>query len=304
MTQDLREPDLEGRVIVITGANSGLGLATARNLAGRGAHVVMACRDPRRADAAVTQVRDEFPSATLSAMQLDLASLASISRFVKELRDAHAQVDVLINNAGVMGGPRRETADGFELQLGTNFLGHFALTAGLMGALERADRARVVTLGSLSHQVARLDFDDLMAQRRYSSWLTYARSKVATLLFSFELERRLRASGRRTISVAAHPGYAATEILRAGTKSSVLGALVLGSGNSMLAQSAEQGALPTLYAATAFDVKGGEYFGPDGWFELRGRPRRVTAAAHARNESDAKRLWDAALMMTGARWFE
>jgi NAD(P)-dependent dehydrogenase (short-subunit alcohol dehydrogenase family) len=228
-----------------------------------------------------------------------------VRAFAAEVVTAHPKLDVLINNAGIMAIPRRLTADGFETQLGTNHLGHFALTAALLPALEAASAPRVVNVASTAHRPARMNFEDLMGERRYSAWGAYGQSKLANLLFTFELERRLRAQGKKTIAVAAHPGYSATNLMHVGPTmtGSGFGQFIMKLGGAVLAQSPAQGALPTLYAAAAPDVKGGEYFGPDGWLELRGMPTRVPCSARARSEEDAKRLWETSTQLTAARWF-
>lgn len=209
-TQDM--PDQSGRVVVVTGANSGLGLEATKALAARGATVVMACRDPARAQGAATAVREAVPGAHLEVMALDLASLTSVAAFAGEVTAKHRAIDVLMNNAGVMALPRALTPDGFELQLGTNHLGHFALTLRLLPALEAAAAPRVVTVASTAHRMGRIDFDDLMGERRYKPWPAYGQAKLANLLFAYELERRLRAAGHKALSVAAHPGYSATNL--------------------------------------------------------------------------------------------
>jgi NAD(P)-dependent dehydrogenase (short-subunit alcohol dehydrogenase family) len=297
-------PELAGRSAVVTGANSGLGLETARALARRGAHVVLACRDLDKARAAVDSIERERPAGRVEARALDLASLASVRAFAEACAAAHSALELLVNNAGVMAIPRRRTADGFEMQLGTNHLGHFALTGLLLPCLLAAPGARVVSVSSTVHRIGRIDFDDLQGERRYGAWRAYAQSKLANLLFAFELQRRLSAAKVDAISAAAHPGYAATELQFVGPrlKGSSLGASVMAFGNRLFAQDAAMGALPTLYAATAPDVRGGDYFGPDGLAEMRGHPRRVGASRRARDAEAAARLWEASEQLTGVRW--
>ena len=276
-------PDQRGRRIVVTGANSGLGEVTARRLAAAGASVVLACRNTGKGEAAAARM-----SGDVTVRRLDLSDLASVAEFA----DATGEVDVLVNNAGVMAVPFGRTADGFELQMGTNFLGHFALTGRLRPKL----RDRVVTVSSPAHRMGRLDLDDLNWERRgYRRWPAYAQSKLADLMFAFELDRRLRAAGSRVRSVAAHPGYAATEIGRGGGLEQRLIAV----GNRVLAQSAEAGARPMLYAATMPDVLGGDYWGPDRLGEMRGHPKRVTGSARARDPHLAAQLWERAAQLTG-----
>lgn len=294
-------PDLAGRTFVVTGANSGVGLETARALAEKNATVVMACRSLERGEHAVESIREGCPTARVEVMALDLASLASIRSFAAALRAKHPVIDVLVNNAGVMALPRSLTADGFELQLGTNHLGHFALTMLLLPALERAPAPRVVTVASAAHRWGKIRFDDLMGEKSYASWLAYGQAKLANLLFHYELERRLRAAGRKTIAAAAHPGYAATNLQGVGPRmtGSKFGGWLMNAGNRILAQSAAHGAWPSLYAATMPDVQGGEYFGPSHLFELRGSPKRVNSNRRSKNEADAKRLWEVSEQLTG-----
>src|SRR4051812_14939406 len=278
-------PDQAGRTVLVTGANSGLGEVTARELAARGATVVLACRDLAKGDAAAARM-----AGAVSVRRLDLADLDSVRRFA----DATGPVEVLVNNAGVMAPPRQRTVDGFELQFGTNFLGHFALTALLLPRIGD----RVVTVSSPAHRIGRIRLDDLnWERRRYRRWAAYGQSKLADLLFAFELDRRLSAAGSGVRSVAAHPGYAATDLQLHGAG---LEQRVMRLGNRLLAQSAELGALPILYAASMPDVRGGDYWGPDGLGEMRGHPKRVAGSARARDVELAGRLWDRAAALTGA----
>ncbi len=297
-------PSLEGQLWVVTGANSGLGLETVKGLAAKGAAVVMACRDPQRAEAAADEVRRIAPSAKLELESLDLASLKSIEAFAARLAKQHPVVDGLINNAGIMAIPRRTTADGFEMQLGTNHLGHYALTLRLLPLLEAAKAPRVINVASTAHRMGTMNFDDLMGEKSYAAWGAYGQSKLANLLFTFELNRKLSAAGRRTIAAAAHPGYAATNLQGVGAKmtGSKVSAWFMNVGNSIMAQTAEMGALPTLYAATVSDVKGGEYFGPDGFMELKGHPRRCDSNAKSKDLVAAQKLWDASEKLTGVRF--
>ena len=297
-------PDQSGRTIVVTGANSGIGLEAARALAAAGAHVVLACRDPGRAGAAQSAVRESAPGASCEALPLDLASLASVRDFAKGFADRHARLDVLVNNAGVMAIPRRTTADGFEMQLGTNHLGHFALTGLLLPRLLDTPRSRVVNVSSSAHRPGRIHFEDLQLERGYAKWKAYAQSKLANLLFTFELDRRLRKAGASVISVAAHPGYAATNLQTVGAKmeGSKLSERIFEFGNRLFAQSAAMGALPTLYGATAPGVQGGDYFGPDRFFESWGHPKKVGSTARSKDTADAARLWEISEQLTGVRF--
>ncbi len=293
-------PDQAGRLAVVTGANSGLGLITARELARAGATVVLACRDTGRGEHALSQIRAAAPGADVSVGALDLADLGSVRAFAERFAAEHDRLDLLINNAGVMAPPRRLTADGFESQLGTNHLGHFALTGLLLGRLLAAPQPRVVTLSSGAHRIGRINFDDLQGERRYNNWRAYGQSKLANLMFCFELDRRATAAGTPLLSIAAHPGYAATNLQFAGPRFHERAIMVI--TNRVFAQSAEMGALPTLYAATAADLPGGSFVGPDGFMEQRGHPHLVTAAGKAYDQDAWRRLWDVSEELTCVRW--
>jgi NAD(P)-dependent dehydrogenase (short-subunit alcohol dehydrogenase family) len=297
-------PDLTGRTIIVTGANSGLGLEAARALAGRGAHVVLACRSAERAEAARGSILASHPKASVEVASLDLANLSSVRVFGAAFAARHARLDVLCNNAGVMALPRRETVDGFEMQIGTNHLGHFALTGLLLPLLLRTPGSRVVTQSSGMHRIGRIAFDDLHGSTRYGRWSAYGQSKLANLLFAYELHRRLASLGAGTISVACHPGYAATELQFAGARmeNSPLMERIFALGNRLLAQDAASGALPMLYAATVPDVRGGEYFGPDGLGEMWGSPKRVVSNARSRDVMVASRLWALSEDLTRIRY--
>jgi NAD(P)-dependent dehydrogenase (short-subunit alcohol dehydrogenase family) len=293
-------PDQSGRTAIVTGANSGLGLVTARELARHGARVVLACRNTQKGQAAQQDCQGAAPGAPLELEELDLASLDSVREFAERFRTAHDGLDLLINNAGVMASPRRSTADGFELQFGTNHLGHFALTGLLIGEMEGREDARVVTLSSGAHRIGRIAFDNLGGDRRYFRWRAYGQSKLANLMFALELDRRLRAAGSTVKSLAAHPGYAATNLQFAGPPG--LDAAVMKVSNKVIAQSDEMGALPTLYAATEPGLEGGTFCGPDGFLEQRGHPKRVAPSGAARDQDVARRLWEVSEEMTGVRF--
>jgi len=297
-------PDQSGRTIVVTGANSGIGLEAAKALAGAGAHVVLACRDPERAEEALGAVRAAHREVSAEILPLDLASLASVRDFAKTFADRHERLDVLVNNAGVMAIPRRTTADGFEMQLGTNHLGHFALTGLLVERLLATPGSRVVNVSSTAHKMGRMDFDDLQGEKRYSRWGAYGQSKLANLLFTYELERRLDAADRDTLCAACHPGWAATNLQFQGARmdGSTLMERLADLGNRLFSQDAAMGSLPTLYAATAPDVEGGDYIGPNRMFETWGHPTRVGTSARARDEHDATRLWELSEELTGVRF--
>ena len=297
-------PELEGRVIIVTGANSGIGVETARQLARRGATVVLACRRARRAEGAVLRIREALPLAKLVVMQLDLADLDSVRAFAAAFAERFERLDVLCNNAGVMAIPRRLTADGFEAQFGTNHLGHFALTGQLLEPLRATPGARVVTVSSQAHRMGRMRFDDLQGERFYQRWLAYAQSKLANLLFCHELERRAKASGSALLSVACHPGYADTNLQLLGPTldASRWRQALMRLGNRMLAQSAAMGALPTLYAALSPDVQGADYIGPDGLRHMWGYPVRHPSSRRSRDEATAARLWQVSEELTGVEY--
>lgn len=289
-------PDQSGVTVVVTGANSGLGLVTARELARVGATVVLACRNTQKGATAAAEIGADVPDARVSVAELDLSSLDSVRQFADTLEAD--EVTLLINNAGIMMTPPGLTADGFELQFGTNHLGHFALTGLLMDKLQRADAARVVTLSSIEHKAGHLDFDDLQLEHGYAPRKAYRQSKLANAAFGLELDRRLRAAGSSVRSVLAHPGYSATNLQSTGP-TGIMKALMSVS-NRVVAQSAERGALPTLYAATAGGVEGGEYYGPDGIAEIRGRhPKRVEVIPEGRDPEVGRRLWDVSEELTG-----
>jgi NAD(P)-dependent dehydrogenase (short-subunit alcohol dehydrogenase family) len=293
-------PDQTGRTAIVTGANSGLGLVSARELARRGASVVLACRNAEKGAAALEAISRVAPRAQLELAALDLGSLASVQAFAERFRSTHDGLDLLLNNAGVMAPPRQVTADGFELQFGTNHLGHFALTGRLIGAMEGREDARVVTLSSNAHKMGRIDFEDLQSERRYSRWRAYGQSKLADLMCALELDRRLRAAGSTVKSLAAHPGYAATNLQSAAAPT--LDRIVMVLTNALAAQSADRGALPSLYAATQPGLEGGIYVGPDGIGEFRGHPRQVSPNGAARDERVAARLWEVSEELTGVRY--
>ena len=288
-------PDQSGRRAVVTGANGGLGYRVALELARHGAHVVLAARDAERGEAALARLRDEVPGADAELRSLDLADLASVRAFAAGLDEP---LDLLVNNAGVMAGPRRTTADGFELQFGTNHLGHFALTGLLLERLLEGRAPRVVAVSSGAHRIGRMDFDDLNAEQRYNRWRAYGQSKLANLLFMRELGRRAAEAGTPLVSVAAHPGYAATHLQTTGTK---IDDLVMWVSNRTIAQSDAMGALPLLCAAT-MDLESGAYVGPDGVGEQRGHPTLVGMTSRARDDDAARRLWEVSERLTDVRF--
>ena len=288
----------------MTGANSGLGFQTSLELARHGAAVVLACRDQTRGNQALERLRRQLPNAELALATLDLADLASIRRFAEGYAATHQTLDLLVNNAGVMAIPRRVTVDGFEMQFGTNHIGHFALTGRLFPVIAATPRSRVVTVSSGAHRGGRIDFSDLQGERKYGLWSAYCQSKLANLLFAFALQRKIDAAGLGVLSVAAHPGFAATNLAAAGPRMGGHRFLerLFRAGTRLVAQSDVKGALPILYAATADDVSGGAFYGPDGLAEQRGYPKRVSAAARANDEDTAQRLWQVSEELTGVRY--
>jgi NAD(P)-dependent dehydrogenase (short-subunit alcohol dehydrogenase family) len=262
--------------------------------------VVLACRDTAKGEDAAGSIADRVPGAAVGVAELDLADLASVRAFAESFRSCEEGLDLLLNNAGVMGCPRRETADGFELQFGTNHLGHFALTGLLLPAMEGRVEARVVTVSSTAHKFGRIRFADLQGERRYFRWWAYGQSKLANLLFARELDRRLRASGSTVSSLAAHPGYAATNLQSAAPP--LLDRTIMRVTNALIAQSAEMGALPMLYAATKPGLDGGLFIGPDGFEEQRGYPKVVRPVRAGRDDETAERLWSVSEELTGVAY--
>ncbi|MEV2237994.1 oxidoreductase [Micromonospora sp. NPDC049891] len=293
-----RIPDQRGRVAVVTGANSGLGLVTATELASHGAHVVLAVRHIPAGEEAARRIGGH-----VEVRELDLASLASVRAFAAKLAGDHPAIDLLVNNAGVvLLGPRRTSADGFELHLATNMLGHFALTGLLLDNLAAAREARVVSLSSITHKTAHLDFDDLMFDRGYRAATAYGRSKLATTIFGTELDRRLRAAAAPIVSVLAHPGLTRTNLTpRAWQHRGRLGRLIAWAG-LLATQPVERGALPQLHAATEPGVRGGQFFGPSGLWETRGRVTEARLSREAADRTVGKRLWAAAEELTGVNY--
>jgi NAD(P)-dependent dehydrogenase (short-subunit alcohol dehydrogenase family) len=296
-------PVQRGRTAVITGANTGLGFETARVLAARGAQVVLACRNPGQAKEAAARILssdpDPAPPADVQAVRLDLASLASVREAAEEIGSAYGPVDLLINNAGVMMTPYRRTDDGFELQLGVNHLGHFALTGLLLGRMLGQAGSRVVTVSSNGHKSGQIDFDDLQSQRRYRRMAAYYQSKLANLMFTYELQRRLADAQAQTQALAAHPGKARTELTRYLPGWMRLEDLVI---EQPLGQSAAMGALATLRAAADPAARGGEYYGPGGRGELKGYPRLVASTERARDVEAQQRLWQESERLTGVSY--
>jgi len=286
--------DQTGRIAIVTGANSGLGLETARQLTRNGASVVLAVRSLDRGKAAIDDIRDGQNDAQLELQELDLASLDSISSAAQSIRDRYDRIDLLINNAGVMYTPRSQTADGFEMQFGTNHLGHFAWTGSLIDLLQNVEGSRVVTVSSVGHKIrSKIDFDDLNAKKGYNRVAAYGRSKLANLLFTYELQRRLETAHAETIALASHPGVSDTELGRHLTSLQVVQPLV-----SRMVQGSDMGALPTLRAASDPDASGGEYYGPSGFMESRGHPVIVKSSDRSHETDLQNQLWTASEQLT------
>lgn len=293
-------PDQTGKTIVITGSSSGLGLSTAMALAGKGAEVIIAVRSVQKGNAAVDQIRRRHTNANVKVMQLDLGDLSGIHAFAAAYKEQYSNLSVLINNAGVMMPPYQKTKDGFELQFGTNHLGHYALTGLLLPTLLRTPKSRVVTVGSLAAKSGQIDFDNLDGSKGYRGFAFYRQSKLANVLFAKELQRRLAQAGAETVSIACHPGIAATNITSRGSGNKSNGLLLF--LMNRLFQSSEMGALPTLYAATNPSLNGGEYIGPDGKDAKKGYPALDPAIDGIFDPIIAERLWDVSERLTGIRY--
>ena len=296
-------PSLAGKLAVVTGATGGLGYETAVALAGAGAKVVLAARNPAKGADALARIRAVHPAADIRFELLDLASLASVAAFAERLNGEGAPLDILVNNAGIMALPTRQTTvDRFEAQLGVNYLSHFALTARLLPLLRAAPAPRVVNLSSLAHRSGKIDFSDLQEERGYRPWKAYTQSKLAMLMFALELQRRSGAGGWGLMSNAAHPGFAQTDLMDNGPgrggAMGIFGAIAA----PLLSQSAAAGALPTLLAATSPLARPAEYYGPDGVYEMKGPPAPARIMPHAQDRAVAARLWSVSEALTGVRF--
>jgi NAD(P)-dependent dehydrogenase (short-subunit alcohol dehydrogenase family) len=283
--------DQEGKVVIVTGSSSGLGFETAKVLASKKATVVIAVRNEVKGDAAVKEIQIENPNADVQMMLVDLADLESIHRFAENFKKGFQKLDLLINNAGIMNPPYTKTKDGFEMQFGTNHLGHFALTGLLIDLIKNTPNSRIVNVSSTAHKIGNLNFDDLNWEtRRYNKFRSYGDSKLANLYFTKELQKRLGKQSSGVIVASAHPGASATELSRHSLFFRVL---------SLFVQNSNMGALPTLYAAVAPNVQGNDYYGPGGFQELGGYPKKVESTKRAKRDDVAANLWDVSEEMTG-----
>jgi len=290
-------PDLRGKTMLVTGANSGIGFETSLALAQKGAHVIMACRDQRKADEAKARLTRIVPAARITLVTLDLADLDSVRNCAEAVIQTHDQLDVLINNAGVMATPYSKTKQGFEMQIGTNYLGHYALTGLLLPILQATPGSRTVSLSSLGANYGKLDLDDIMSEhKKYKTYDAYSQAKLANLVFALELARKLEASGSETISIAVHPGGSPTNLQRT---SGFLMAKII---TPLLSQSADKAALPSLLAATDGSARNGSYWGPTGFMKLKGYPGPAAIPKQAKDLESARRLWELGEQLTGVKY--
>ncbi len=296
-------PKQSGRLAVVTGANSGIGFFTALDIARIGGQVVLACRDVKKGMGATAAINKEVPGRRVVFERLDLASLESVREFAGRMKERHGVLDILVNNAGVMALPKRQvTLDGFEMQFGVNFLGHYALTAHLLPVLTKSAAPRVVQLSSIAHRQGKLNFEDLQYVQGYKPWKVYNQSKLAMLMFALELQRRSDAGGWGLTSLAAHPGIAKTELMANGPGERGAMGLALKLFGKTITHSAAAGALPSLLAATSTQVEKAGYYGPVGFMEFKGPPGIARISPQALDVAAAARLWDMAAALTGAEW--
>jgi NAD(P)-dependent dehydrogenase (short-subunit alcohol dehydrogenase family) len=287
--------DQKGRVAIVTGSSSGVGYETARVLAEKNATVIIVVRNLQKGNAAADKILGQHPNVDIKVMELDLANLDSVRKFAAEFKNNFSRLDLLINNAGVMMPPYSKTADGFELQFGTNHLGHFALTGLLFGLVKATPGSRIVNVSSSGHNYGDLDFNDLNWEKRpYKKMKAYADSKIANLYFTYELQQKVDRNGGNPLVTAAHPGWTATELQRHTGLISFL--------NHFFSQDITMGALPTLYAAVGVDVKGSDYYGPSGWREMKGYPKKVESNELSHNQEIAKKLWEVSEELTGVKF--
>lgn len=297
-------PDQTGKNIIVTGGNSGIGYEAALVLAGKGANIILAVRSVEKGREAADLIRQTHPRASVNVMALDLADLASVRQFAAEFQERYPALHVLINNAGVMALPYRKTKDGFEMQFGTNHLGHFALTGLLMPVLLATPNARVVTVSSGAHTRGKINFDDLQSEQKYERWTAYSQTKFANVLFAYELQRKFEAAGASAISLACHPGYVATNLQAAGPRmeGSRLKERLFEWGNRLIAGSAAQGAMPTLYAATSPDANGCDYIGPNAFGKGITHARKQKSIPPTYDPALARRLWEVSEQLTGVAY--
>ncbi|MBD3629303.1 oxidoreductase [Cyclobacterium sp.] len=300
MNQTHNLPEQNGRIFIVTGANTGLGYENSLSLAKKGAKVIMACRSLEKGNAAKEIIKKEVPKADVEVMEIDLSSLNAVRNFAKAYQSKYDRLDVLINNAGVMMPPYTKTKDGYELQFEANFLGHFLLTGLLLDTILKTPNSRIVNLSSIAHKNGKINFDDLQSEKKYSASAAYGQSKLACLLFAFELHRRLKKAGHdQTISTAAHPGIATTELARHMPK--LVYGILKYTVAPLLTHAPKEGAKPTMVAAIG-DAAGGDYFGPTGFQEFKGKPGKVSGTALANDEDVAKRLWEVAEELVGMKY--
>lgn len=293
-------PSQQGKIAIVTGANTGLGYETALGLAQVGMTVILACRNEAKAQQAKTNILTQLPNAQLDIIPLDLSQQASVRAFAQQYRSQHSHLNLLINNAGIMFPPYSATADGFESQFAVNHLSHFLLTSLLIDLMPDTAESRIVSLSSNAHKFGKINFDDLQSETQYSAVAAYGQSKLACLLFANELQRKLTAQNKSILSVCAHPGVSNTELARYIPKAIQL--LLWLTPLPFMAHSPQKASLPTLYAALADDVKGGEYFGPQGALEMSGKPGRAPKAAHGQDEASAQKLWDISEQLSGSNF--
>jgi NAD(P)-dependent dehydrogenase (short-subunit alcohol dehydrogenase family) len=297
-------PDLTGKIAMVTGANSGLGFHTCLELARKGAHVVLVARNKEKGNAAMEKIRSEIPSADLQFMKIDLANLELVKHFAYAFKEEYEKLDIMVNNAGVMAIPLLRTVQGFEMQFGTNHLGHFALTALMFDFIENTPGSRIVNVSSLMHKFGKFNFEDLNWEKSYSKWAAYSQSKLSNLLFTLELDKRLRALGKQTKVMASHPGYASTNLQTRGgeMEGSKANVAVNNLMNKIIAQPAWQGALPSLYAATSNKAESGKFYGPSGFGAVRGYPKEEMVNPKFKDPEIMKRLWEESEKLTGIKF--
>ncbi len=295
-------PDLTGKIIIITGGNSGLGYESAKALAGKGAEIIIACRSVEKGELAIKKIKKESPSSKVHTLELDLADLSSVKKFVTEFQNKYSRLDVLLNNAGIMTTPYGHTKDGFESQLGTNHLGHFALTGLLLPIITSTSNSRVVNVSSMAHRGAKMDFENLQFENGhdYTPLKSYSRSKLANLLFTYELQRRFKTNNINSIALAAHPGVANTNLGHYIEHKFLY--KIIRPVADLVIQTPELGAFPQIRASADLNVKGGEFYGPERIFQMLGYPVLVKSSENSHNIKDAEKLWDESEKLTGVKF--